>query len=106
MKRLILYPEVKIQGIDFSKEKVVVVPDQSMSLHEIIKRFTRRESLPVQREGFYESRFDDLSKYHALDYTEKEDYIATVREYGDRLRTFFDKDVPVPAQPVEDVKPA
>lgn len=64
-----LYPPVKVAGQDFSKAKIVVVPQQSMTLKEIIKRFIRKESLPIEKEGIYEERMGDLEKLAKSDIT-------------------------------------
>lgn len=64
-----LYPIVKVIGQDFSKEKSVTVPQQSMTLREIIKRFVRGESLPISKEGTYEERMGDLEKLARADIT-------------------------------------
>ncbi|AZL82664.1 hypothetical protein [Apis mellifera associated microvirus 34] len=67
------------------KEKDQVVPDQSMSLREILTRFVRREALPVSKATFYgsetgidpdsESHFNvDQEKAQYWDFTEKADF--------------------------------
>lgn len=56
-----------------------VVPNQAMSLGEILQRFVRHEPLPVGKEGVYHEGEDDLSKLDVMDPTEK-------KEYADRLR--------------------
>lgn len=66
-----LYPPRVVKGQDFSDAKVFVVPRQSYTLKEILNRFVRRESLPVMKEGVYESRFGDLEKMMRLDILEK-----------------------------------
>lgn len=81
MSNLHLYPEVIVQGQDFSKQPVVVVPMQSMTLREIIKRFVRHESLPVQRQGFYEERLGDLEKLANEDITVQMDRVEQLKDY-------------------------
>lgn len=61
-RKVRLYPQVKVPGQSFEGVSRVVVPNQSMSLQEIIKRFVRRESLPVAKDGYYEERFGDIEK--------------------------------------------
>lgn len=56
-----------IVGQSYHGVKRQVVPNQSMSLKEIVRRFVRRESLPLSREGLYESRFGDLEKLSKAD---------------------------------------
>lgn len=46
------------EGLSFIGVEVLVVPDQAMSLEEILKRFTRSEPLPVGFNGRYD---DDVS---------------------------------------------
>lgn len=76
---LVLYPKVTVKVRDFSKVKKQVVPNQSMSLKEIVTRFIRRESLPVSKEGIYEERFGDLEKLTKADVTIKEDRIEELK---------------------------
>lgn len=72
-------------GVDFSKEESVVVPDQSMSLQEILERFTRGEPLPVMHETQYgdddldNPLNEDLEKMANADLVDK-------AEYRDRLK--------------------
>lgn len=68
-RRLRLYPPVKVQGQSFEGAKVHTVPNQSMTLREILKRFVRREPLAINREGTYEERMGDLEKLANEDIT-------------------------------------
>lgn len=77
---LITYPVVIVKAQDYSHVKVKTVPDQSMSLQEIIRRFTRKESLPIEKEGTYETRFGDLEKIGNMDLTEQSEKIADIKE--------------------------
>lgn len=70
MKAYRLYPVRDVAAQDLSKEKVVVLPRQSMSLKEIISRFIKRESLPAEKQGIYEDRYD-----HDLEKLSKEDRV-------------------------------
>jgi len=62
MSTLRLYPPVKVTGQSFKNVKRIVLPSQSMTLREIIKRFIRKESLPIEKDGIYEDRYEDLEK--------------------------------------------
>jgi len=62
-----LYPNVVVKGQSFVDVKRTVIPKQNMSLREIVKRFVRREPLPVSHEGLYEERFGDLEKLAKAD---------------------------------------
>lgn len=76
MKKLILYPKRQVAAQDFKHVKAVTVPNQSLTLAQIIKRFMRKESLPLMHEAVYEDRFGDLEKLQHLDITEKHDRSA------------------------------
>jgi len=76
-----LYPDVHVKGQSFAHVKKVVVPMQSMSLREILRRFVRKESLPVSHEGTYEDRYDyDLEKLAHEDLTVKEELLSEFRQ--------------------------
>lgn len=82
------------EGLDLSNEEKLTLPDQAMSLQEILDRFTRKESLPIATDGLYENDNDevsemDLGKFHALDITEQYSHIENMWEkqkrYEDEL---------------------
>lgn len=64
-----LYPPVAVKRQSFKGEKILTIPSQSMSLHEIVRRFVRREALPLMKEGTYETRMGDLEKLSREDIT-------------------------------------
>lgn len=61
-----------------------------MSLREIVKRFVRRESLPVSKEGHYEERFGDLEKLKHADITVQMERIqelkAQIAKWNERVK--------------------
>lgn len=73
-------------GADFSKEKNIVVPDQSMTLEEILSRFTRDEALPVGQQIEYgdedmENPLNvDLEKMALADLVDKAEYAESLSE--------------------------
>lgn len=79
VRKLKITADVKVKGQSYKNAKVVVVPNQSMSLQEILRRFVRRESLPISKEGTYETRFGDLEKIQNLDITEKMEHVAKIK---------------------------
>jgi len=92
MSTMHLYPKVARKARSFKGIKEVTMPDQSMSLREIIKRFVRKESLPIQQQGFYEDRFGDLEKLAHEDIviqlqraTEIKDWLAVSKAKQDKL---------------------
>lgn len=74
-----LYPPVKVEGQSFKGVKVITVPNQSMTLKEIIKRFIRKESLPIDKEGVYVEGLGDLEKMQHEDMTYRDDRIAELK---------------------------
>lgn len=82
MRKLVLYPSVPRVHPDYSKTPVVVVPNQSMTLQEIIKRFLRKEALPIEKNGVYLEGFGDIEKLARQD-------IIDIAEHGRTLREKF-----------------
>lgn len=75
-----LYPTVAVKGKSFKGVKRVTVPNQSMTLAQILKRFVKRESLPLEKEGFYEDRYDyDLEKIQREDLVVKDEIMESVK---------------------------
>lgn len=72
-------------ALSFLGCKRSVVPNQCMSLAEIIKRFVRREPLPVAKEGVYEERFGDLEKIARTDITEQMEKVVELRDQNDQF---------------------
>lgn len=69
-------------------EKVMVVPNMSMSLQEILERFTRGEPLEIgQDTTFDEEGNDDLEKVRHMDLVDREEYINRLKH----TRKTFDK---------------
>lgn len=111
-----LYRPVKVARQSFAGVKKCVVPNQSMSLKEILQRFVRREALPVARQGIYEERFGDLEKLSKADITEqlerveeiKADIAAFELKYQQRkakVKADMDAAARVPIVPVPGVEP-
>jgi len=67
------------KGVDFRSIKKQVVPNQSMSLQEIIERFTRGEPLPIGQEGSFSEGEDDLEKLKTMDLVDKQEYIDKLK---------------------------
>lgn len=101
-----LYPDRKVVGQDFSKEKVIVVPDQSMTLKEILRRFVRRESLPVEHNGIYAEGFGDLEKMVHEDFVEQEERINELRKKVEDGKAKSRKEVDAKAKAKSEADPA
>lgn len=76
-------------GLSFVGIPEQVVPDQSMSLHEILERFTRGESVTVGKDVEYGSEDEselnvDLEKLRDADLVDREEFSQLVRGYQSR----------------------
>lgn len=77
------------QGTDYSNVIDQVVPDQSMSLEEILTRFVRGESLPVGKEVNHGDESDnplnvDLEKLANSDLVDKEEFIDKLKDLQEK----------------------
>lgn len=92
----VLYPTArKASRKSFIGVKRQTVPNQSMSLAEIVRRFIRREPLPVSHEGFYESRFGDLEKLSKADIVEQMSKVDELKAHIKAFKERQKKAVPV-----------
>lgn len=80
MSKLRLYPPVKVERKDFTKSKVIMVPNQSLTLRDIIQRFIRKESMPIGRDGIYNETLGDLEKIAREDITERHERADALRQ--------------------------
>lgn len=85
MKKLALYPAVTVAKQDYSGVKEITVPKQSLTLRQIIERFTRKEALPIEKEGFYSDQYGDLEKLLKKDITVRHEYVEKMRARLDKI---------------------
>lgn len=77
-------PELS-QGLSFEGVEELTVPNQSMTLQEILQRFVRKEKLPVGKEvSFSESNYD-LEKLSSMDLVERDEFIAEQKRVAARF---------------------
>lgn len=76
----------KPQGGEVYTGRKLTVPDQSMGLKEILRRFVRNEAVAVGREGVYVESEDDLEKVAHFDLVEKEEFIERQKEKQKRYQ--------------------
>lgn len=62
------------------KAKKMVVPDQSLSLQEILLRFTRNEQLPIGKDVQFHESDDDLEKVSKMDLVDRAEYVDKLKE--------------------------
>jgi len=95
-----LYPIRPYKRQSFVGVKIVTIPDQSMTLREIIKRFVKRQSLPIMQDGVYEDRYTDLEKLAKSDLTIQHEYISDLKVRLKQMKTDLDKkNAPPPPPP-------
>lgn len=78
-KRLILYRDQPRAGQSFKKSQKFVVPNQSMTLQEIIRRFVKREPLPQMKDGSYHEGEYDLEKLAKEDRVVRDEVLEEVK---------------------------
>lgn len=67
-------------GIDYTKEVELTVPDDAMSLQEIIERFVRGEELAIGKDVSFHESEDDLEELNRMDMVDKAAYIKRMKE--------------------------
>lgn len=65
------YPKPSRGCVLKNKNGKLTVPNQSMSLSEILERFTRGESIPVMKQTQYHESEDDLEKVGQMDIVDR-----------------------------------
>lgn len=70
----------KSLGLSFDGVEELTVPNQSMSLEEILQRFVRKEKLPIGKDVQYHETDYDLEKLSRMDLTERDEFIAAQKE--------------------------
>lgn len=79
------------QGADYKAVKRVTVPNQAMSLHEILTRFTRGEEIPVGQPVAY-SEVDDIAESLNVDIEKIKYYDLVDRaEFSEKLNDVVDR---------------
>lgn len=80
------------EGVGFDPKKDLVVPDQSLSLEEILYRFTRGEQMAVGKPTYYDSLDDDdeegydYEKISKMDITDKMQFQELLKERINSMR--------------------
>jgi len=68
-------------GVSYKGQKKIVVPDQSLSLKEILTRFTRGEAVPVGHAVTHDEDTDvDLEKMRYADLVDRAEYVDSLKE--------------------------
>lgn len=102
-----LYPNVVVKGQSFKGVKITVVPNQSMTLKEIIKRFIKHESLPIIKEGTYSDKQDlDLEKFIQEDIVVRHELVEDHKQKVKGMKDDLDKQNKTAIQKARDAKKA
>lgn len=81
-----LYNPRPIVGQSFKGVKRVTVPNQSLSLREIVRKFVRREPIMTRTtEGVYETRFGDLEKVSQMDMFDQLEVVDQIKSDIDKF---------------------
>lgn len=81
-------PETRYAGLSFKDCKVLTVPNDALTIRQIIARFVRNQSLPVQKEGVYMDVGEDIEKIRKADFTEREEFLA---RHGEKVKSMKKK---------------
>lgn len=97
MKKLVLYKRTLVpKGYVCKAMDRATVPNQSLSLKQILTKFIKREALPVGRQGVYETKFGDLEKIMNADFVEREEFFkrmdSWIKDHESRLKDKEEKD--------------
>lgn len=85
--------------------KKVVIPNQSMTLSEILRRFVKREPLPVSQEGIYHEGEYDLEKLAKEDFVVKDEVLDEVKKTVARRKKVAEDMIAAAKAPKEPVIP-
>jgi len=102
MSNMHLWPRVIVVGQDFSKEKSLTVPNQNLTLRDILLRFIRKESLPVEHDGTYAENLGDLEKMQHEDLTVRHERAQNIRNRLRDVKNYHDN---LSKKPVESPAP-
>lgn len=86
-----LYRPVTDVGQSFVGCKIHTVPNQNLTLREIIKRFIRKESLPIEKQGTYNENLGDLEKLAKADIFERVERAKDLKEKIGKAQTRMKK---------------
>jgi len=78
--RSVAFPKPS-EGKSFEGQKDLVVPDQSLTLREILERFTRGEPVAVGQDAVFDDDSDeDLEKLSHMDLVDKAEYVEKLKQ--------------------------
>lgn len=93
MRIIQLYPGVPRVRRMFDGVKRVTLPNQCMSLSEMLRRFVRREALPAAKDGVYIETDYDLEKVSKMDRVEQDEIISELKQtVSTRKKAMDDED--------------
>lgn len=87
MFKAIAWPDAS-KGESFEGQPVLVVPNQSLSLQDIIERFTRGEAVPVGNDVNFHDSDDDIEKIRHMDLVDREEFMNSLERIQERYKEF------------------
>lgn len=94
-----LYPKIQITGQSFVGSPVMTVPNQSMTLKDIIQRFIRREALPLAHNVMYAENLGDLEKLAYADITVQMEKAAWIKDKLSKTSYYVSQDGSIEEKP-------
>lgn len=70
---------------EINNQPSMTVPDQALSLKEILRRYASGQPLDGMREGWFDDE-NDLPDLNTLDFADREDLLAEMRAKVESLR--------------------
>lgn len=93
MVKVELYPVVARHRRMFDGVKRCTLPNQVMSLAEMLRRYVRREPLPSAKDGVYVEGDYDLEKVVKMDRVEQDEIISDLKRTNeDRKKKLTEED--------------
>lgn len=90
LNKIQIHPDVpRVRRVAYGKKRTV--PNQAMSLREMLRRFVRREPLPVEKQGVYIESDYDLEKLPHLDRTEQDEILAEMKGKTEKAKAKVEK---------------
>lgn len=77
----------------------LTVPRAAMSIAEMLRRYVRREALPMERHAVYIDAGHDLEKLSKMDRVDQQDVLNEVRDNVARMKKEYEAATAPPAAP-------
>lgn len=79
-------PRTRYAGVSFKGVQSLTLPNDALTIRQIIKRFIRNQSLPIEKEGAYLDIGEDVEKIRTADFTEREEFLDRHKTKLNRIK--------------------